>query len=50
MSNFEPPIMTIKGAKLSFGTNHLFTDVELYITAATKSAWWGGTAAANRLC
>ena len=48
MSNFEPPIMTIKGANLSFGTNHLFTDVESI--AATKSAWLGGTAAANRLC
>lgn len=36
MSNFEPPIMTIKGAKLSFGTNHLFTDVELYINRGDK--------------
>jgi len=36
MSNFEPPIMTIKGAKLSFGTKHLFTDVELYINRGDK--------------
>ena len=36
MSNFEPPIMTIKGAKLSFGANHLFTDVELYINRGDK--------------
>ena len=36
MSNFEPPIMTIKGAKLSFGTNHLFTDIELYINRGDK--------------
>ena len=28
--------MTIKGAKLSFGTNHLFTDVELYINRGDK--------------
>lgn len=36
MAMFEPPIMTIKGAKLSFGTNHLFTDVELYINRGDK--------------
>lgn len=36
MALFEPPIMTIKGAKLSFGTNHLFTDVELYINHGDK--------------
>lgn len=36
MALFEPPIMTIKGAKLSFGTNHLFTDVELYINRGDK--------------
>lgn len=36
MSNFEPPIMTIKRARLSFGTNQLFTDVELYINRSDK--------------
>ena len=36
MANFEPPIMTIKGAKLSFGSNQLFTDVELYINRGDK--------------
>lgn len=36
MSNFEPPIMTIKRARLSFGTNQLFTDVELYINRGDK--------------
>ncbi len=36
MALFEPPIMTIKGAKLSFGTNQLFTDVELYINRGDK--------------
>ena len=36
MSNFEPPIMTIKGAKLRFGTKQLFTDVELYINRGDK--------------
>ena len=36
MPNFEPPIMTIKGAKLSFGSNRLFTDVELYINRGDK--------------
>ena len=33
---FEPPILTIKGARLSFGTNELFTNVELYINRADK--------------
>ena len=36
MPNFEPPIMTIKGAKLSFGSNQLFRDVELYINRGDK--------------
>ena len=36
MSNFEPPIMTIKDAKLRFGTKQLFTDVELYINRGDK--------------
>ncbi len=36
MSSFEPPIMTIKGAKLSFGSNQLFRDVELYINRGDK--------------
>ena len=36
MPNFEPPIMTIKGAKLSFGSNQLFSDVELYINRGDK--------------
>lgn len=33
---FEPPILTIKGARLSFGTNELFTNVELYINRGEK--------------
>lgn len=33
---FEPPILTIKGAKLSFGTNELFTNVDLYINRGDK--------------
>ena len=33
---FEPPILTIKGAKLSFGENALFTDVDLYINRGDK--------------
>lgn len=33
---FEPPILTIKGARLAFGTNELFTDVELYINRGDK--------------
>lgn len=36
MPNFDPPIMTIKGAKLSFGSNQLFRDVELYINRGDK--------------
>ena len=33
---FEPPILTIKDARLSFGTNELFTNVELYINRGDK--------------
>ncbi|MBO5443331.1 MAG: ABC-F family ATP-binding cassette domain-containing protein [Alphaproteobacteria bacterium] len=33
---FEPPILTIKNAKLSFGTNELFSDVNLYINRGDK--------------
>ncbi len=33
---FEPPIMTIKGVKLSFGPHELFSDVELYINRGDK--------------
>lgn len=33
---FEPPILTIKGARLAFGTNELFTNVELYINRGDK--------------
>ena len=33
---FEPPILTIKGARLSFGTNELFTNVELYSNRGDK--------------
>lgn len=33
---FEPPILTIKGAHLSFGTNELFTNVDLYINRGDK--------------
>lgn len=33
---FEPPILTIKGAKLAFGNNELFTDVDLYINRGDK--------------
>ena len=34
--NTEPPIYAIKGAELSFGTNHLFTNVDLYINRGDK--------------
>lgn len=33
---FEPPIMTIKEVKLSFGPHELFSDVELYINRGDK--------------
>src|SRR5574344_261529 len=33
---FEPPILTIKNAKLSFGNNQLFSDVNLYINRGDK--------------
>lgn len=32
----EPPIYSIKGASLAFGTNQLFSDVELYINRGDK--------------
>ena len=32
----EAPIYTIRGAKLSFGLNPLFTDVDLYINRGDK--------------
>lgn len=32
----NPPIYAIKGAKLSFGTNQLFSNVDLYINAGDK--------------
>lgn len=32
----EPPIYAIKGAELSFGSNHLFTNVDLYINKGDK--------------
>ena len=32
----EPPIYAIKGAELSFGSNHLFTNVDLYINRGDK--------------
>ena len=32
----EPPIMTIKGVKLSFGLNHLFREVDLNISRGDK--------------
>ena len=34
--NTEPPIYAIKGAELSFGSNHLFTNVDLYINRGDK--------------
>ena len=36
MSNFEPPIYTLKDVKLRFGTNQLFRGVELYINRGDK--------------
>ena len=36
MSNFEPPIYTLKNVKLRFGTNQLFRDIELYINRGDK--------------
>ncbi len=36
MSNFEPPIYTLKNVKLRFGTNQLFRNVELYINRGDK--------------
>lgn len=36
MANFEPPIYTLKGIKIRFGTNQLFEDVELYINQGDK--------------
>lgn len=33
---FEPPIITIKGVRLSFGPRELFSDVELYINRGDK--------------
>ncbi len=33
---FEPPILTIKGAKLSFGPHELFSDVDLYVNRGDK--------------
>lgn len=33
---FEPPILTLKGISLAFGTNQLFRNVELYITRGDK--------------
>lgn len=36
MNYVEPPIMTVKGAKLAFGTNQLFTNVEFSINKGDK--------------
>ena len=36
MNYVEPPIMTIKGAKLAFGTNQLFSDVSFSINRGDK--------------
>lgn len=36
MNHVTPPIMTIKGAKLAFGTNQLFTNVEFSINKGDK--------------
>ncbi len=36
MSNFEPPIYTLKDVKLRFGTNQLFRSIELYINRGDK--------------
>lgn len=36
MNYAEPPIMTVKGARLAFGTNQLFTDVEFSINRGDK--------------
>lgn len=33
---FEPPILTIKGAKLSFGPHELFSGVDLYVNRGDK--------------
>lgn len=36
MNYVEPPIMTVKGVRLAFGTNKLFTDVEFNINRGDK--------------
>ena len=36
MNNVEPPIMTLKGVKLAFGVNQLFTNVEFSINRGDK--------------
>jgi len=36
MNYVEPPIMTIKGAKLAFGSNQLFEDVNFSINRGDK--------------
>ena len=33
---FEPPILTIKGARLSFGPHELFSGVDLYVNRGDK--------------
>ena len=38
---FVPPILSVKGIKLSFGPKELFSDVELYINRGDKIALVG---------
>ena len=38
---FEPPILTVKGIKLSFGPKELFSNVELYVNRGDKIALVG---------
>ena len=39
--DFEPPIYTLKNVYLSFGSNALFTDVDLHLTRGSKSCLIG---------
>ena len=36
MPTFEPPVYTLKGIKIRFGSKQLFEDVELYINRGDK--------------
>ena len=50
MPAFEPPVYTLKGIKIRFGSKQLFEDVELYINQGIKFRWSDGTVRENQLC